>query len=193
MDAWVERALQRWPNVPHLYGWLRLDRRGNWLIRGERISRRQIIQTINRNYATDERGCWYFQNGPQRGYVALDACPLILRVAGDGVLQTHTGLAVTDISEALLDEDGAIYLRTQHGPGLLDGPELEWALERLCSDDGAPISERALTQALDRASGESTDLWLMCPSGMRRCVRRIDARCMPEWLGYIQEPQPPTA
>ncbi len=35
MEDWVYRALEKWPNVPHLYGWLRLDRRGRWLIRGE--------------------------------------------------------------------------------------------------------------------------------------------------------------
>ena len=31
-EDWARRAMQRWPNVPHLYGWLRLDRRGRWLI-----------------------------------------------------------------------------------------------------------------------------------------------------------------
>src|SRR3546814_4722559 len=69
VEDWVQRALARWPNVPALYGWLRLDRRGRWLIRDEPISRPQIIDTINRNYAADARGCWYFQNGPQRGYM----------------------------------------------------------------------------------------------------------------------------
>ena len=43
MEDWVHRALARWPNVPALYGWLGLDRRGRWLIRGETISRPQIV------------------------------------------------------------------------------------------------------------------------------------------------------
>src|SRR5262249_44783036 len=95
MEAWVERALKRWPNVPALYGWLRLNRRGRWLIQDETITRWQIIETINKNYAADERGRWYFQNGPQRGYMKLDCAPFVLRVSSaDGKLWTHTELSV---------------------------------------------------------------------------------------------------
>src|SRR5262245_55155172 len=46
MEDWVHRALKRWPNVPALYGWLRLDRRGRWLIQGETIGRTQIVDVI---------------------------------------------------------------------------------------------------------------------------------------------------
>ena len=37
MDAAVIAALAKWPNVPAVFGWLRLDRRGNWLIREQQI------------------------------------------------------------------------------------------------------------------------------------------------------------
>ena len=47
MEDRMLRAMARWPNVPALYGWLLLDRRGNWHVRGERITRPQIIDTIN--------------------------------------------------------------------------------------------------------------------------------------------------
>ena len=33
MDEIVLRSMLKWPNVPSVYGWLRLDRRGQWLIR----------------------------------------------------------------------------------------------------------------------------------------------------------------
>ena len=39
MDAIVEAALKKWPNVPHCYGWLALDARGDWYMRDERIQR----------------------------------------------------------------------------------------------------------------------------------------------------------
>ena len=88
MEDWVLRSLARWPDVPALFGWLGLDRRGRWLIRDEIISRPQIIDTIARNYAADEHGRWYFQNGPQRGYMQLEHAPLVLRpdVAGEQLL-----------------------------------------------------------------------------------------------------------
>ena len=29
MDEIVIRAMQKWPNVPNVFGWLKLDRRGD--------------------------------------------------------------------------------------------------------------------------------------------------------------------
>ena len=37
MDEMVARSLAKWPNVPAVFGWLELDRRGNWRIKGEKI------------------------------------------------------------------------------------------------------------------------------------------------------------
>ena len=35
MDDIVKQALAKWPNVPHCYGWLGLDARGNWYMRDD--------------------------------------------------------------------------------------------------------------------------------------------------------------
>lgn len=188
MEAWVQRALDKWPNVPALYGWLRLDRRGRWLIRGEPISRPQIIDTINRNYAADEQGRWYFQNGPQRGFMALDYAPLVLRTDGSGALITHTGLPVQKPQAAYLDELGALTLATEHGPGLLDDQDLEWALQRL-QTDGAAITETQLAAALALPGGSITTLQLLDEDTALR-VMRIDAAALPAQLGFVREPQP---
>ena len=72
MDEVVLRAMAKWPNVPAVYGWLALDRRGNWLIKRETIANDGLNAFISRNYLHDEAGQWYFQNGPQRVYVELD-------------------------------------------------------------------------------------------------------------------------
>ena len=37
MDAIVEAALRKWPNVPHCHGWLALCARGNWYMRDDRV------------------------------------------------------------------------------------------------------------------------------------------------------------
>ena len=63
MDDIVLRAMQKWPDVPNVFGWLRLDRRGNWLVKsrsGEfgRIANFAVCEFIGRNYAADERGRW---------------------------------------------------------------------------------------------------------------------------------------
>lgn len=188
MEDWIQRALAKWPNVPALFGWLGLDRRGRWLIRGEIITRPQIIDTINANYAADEHGRWYFQNGPQRGYVALEYAPLILRTDGDAKLHTHTGLAVTAPTAAFLDENGALLLATEHGAGVLEDNSLAWALERLRAA-GEPVDDIQLGEALALPSGTLTAIQL-CVDATHLPITRMDAAALPAYLGYVRDPQP---
>ena len=186
MEDWVYRALAKWPNVPAVYGWMGLDRRGRWLIRGEIISRPQIIDTINRNYAADEQGRWFFQNGPQRGYVALEYTPFVLHVDGRGVLRTHSDLVVENPAAAFIDEDGAVTLATEHGAGVLRDQDLAWVLERL-EVDGQVADEDAVAAALALASGHATALSLRI--GKRKLtVDRVDAAELAGRLGFVRTP-----
>jgi hypothetical protein len=190
VEDWVQRALDRWPRVPALFGWLALDRRGRWLIRGETISRPQIIDTINRNYAADEHGRWFFQNGPQRGYIALAVAPFVLRVAADGErLLTHTGLEVREPRRVLLDEEGSLLLLTEHGVAALADHELDWALSRLRTGYAARCGEDELADALAVPSGAPTALLLEIAATSLR-VERLDREHAPEALGFVREPQP---
>lgn len=189
MEDWALRSLARWPDVPALYGWLGLDRRGRWLIRGETITRPQIIDTINRNYAADARGRWYFQNGPQRGYVELASAPLILRTAAQGdILHTHTGLEVSRIAEAYLDEEGSVLLTTEHGAAAFADHELDWLLPRLATAQGV-VDEPALAAALALPSSATTalSLWL---GTERYPLQRLDRALAPATLGYVRVPVP---
>lgn len=189
MDDWVLKALQRWPNVPALFGWLGLDRRGRWLIQGGTITHPRIVQTMNRNYAADEHGRWYFQNGPQRGYIRLASTPLILLVAEDQrSLVTHTGLPVERVTNAYLDEEGALVLSTEHGPGELIGSDLSWALERM-SARGGPVDDDVLAAALSLPSHSATDITLaLAPSPVH--LRRLNFADAPSALGFDREPLP---
>jgi hypothetical protein len=193
MEDWVHRALARWPNVPALFGWLQLDRRGRWLIRNELISRPQIIDTIGRNYAADEHGRWYFQNGPQRGYVQLETAPLVLRAAGDGAtLCTHNGLPVQRPTAAYLDEEGSLLLATEHGPAALDSQDLEWALQRLTGTLDTTL-EAALDAALALPSGALTPLRLRWNDATALPIERLDFAAAPAHLGFVRDPQPDPA
>ncbi|MFC4311298.1 DUF2946 family protein [Steroidobacter flavus] len=185
MDEWVLNALKRWPNVPALFGWLRLDRRGRWLVQGETISHPRIVEVINRNYAADEHGRWYFQNGPQRGYMHLESTPLILLVSDDDEhLVTHTGLAVKQLREAYIDETGSLVLVTEHGPGELRGTDLQWALDRLSIDD-----EDSLAAALELPSQSDTGITLNTGASQLP-LRRLDFAQAPSVLGFNRDPAP---
>lgn len=189
MDEWVIKALQRWPNVPALFGWLGLDRRGRWLIQGATISHPRIVATINRNYAADEHGRWYFQNGPQRGYIELESTPLILFVAeGPANLVTHTGQPVQQVTNAYLDEEGALVLLTEHGPGELVGSDLAWAVERM-STQQRPIDDDALAAALSLPSGSATDITLSIASS-EVTLHRLNFADAPSALGFERQPTP---
>jgi hypothetical protein len=121
MDDIVRQALAKWPDVPACYGWLLLDRRGNWRMRDEAVQREQGLGTpirhaalnafIVRNYDVDESGQWYFQNGPQRVYVELEYAPWVVRLieGSDGalVLTDQTG-AQWEPNGCWLDDRGAI-------------------------------------------------------------------------------------
>lgn len=189
MDEWVLRALQRWPNVPALYGWLGLDRRGRWLVRGEPISHPRIIETINRNYACDEHGRWFFQNGPQRGYMQIESAPFVLRTdESAAALVTHTNLPVLRARNAYLDEEGSIVLATEHGPGEIIGADLEWALQRL-RHAGRQADEDEVSDALIAPSGELTTLSLEI-SATPIPVIRLDFIDAPAHLGFVRDPRP---
>jgi hypothetical protein len=188
MEAWVHRALERWPNVPALFGWLGLDRRGRWTIQGETISRPQIVDTINANYAADDQGRWYFQNGPQRGYVTLEVAPLILFTSGDGThLLTHTGHRVESITQGWLDESGSLVLSTEHGPGLLADTDLAWALARIEISEGV-FDDASLERALAQSSGSRTALSLSFDDH-RIPITRLDDADIPAALGFVRVPQ----
>ncbi|MDR2154132.1 MAG: DUF2946 family protein [Burkholderiaceae bacterium] len=136
MDDIVKQALAKWPHVPHCYGWLGLDGRGQWYMRDDRtqalgafasgvpqargslLRHDKLIGFIQRNYEADADGQWYFQNGPQRVYVELEFTPWIWRVASDGGVAAHTGQPV-QARELLTDEAGRVYLLTDLGFGLV--------------------------------------------------------------------------
>jgi len=144
MDEIVKAALAKWPNVPHCCGWLALDARGDWYMRDEACQRagafprpkgspvrhEKLREFINRNYEADAQGAWFFQNGPQRVYVELEAAPLVLRLLDDGRIQAHTGEELPALS-CWLDEQGWLYLHTPRGLGLVHSQDMGLAAERI--------------------------------------------------------------
>jgi len=143
MDPIVRSAMEKWPNVPDLFGWLSLDARGQWRLRDEIIRQPKLIEFIQRNYLSDSEGRWFFQNGPQRVFVRLACTPWIVRLQADGTLQTQTG-ASFDARVCLIDEIGHLILAGPSGPALLDDRDLLAICQRVVNQEGRPADAEAL-------------------------------------------------
>jgi DUF2946 family protein len=123
MDEIVARSLAKWPNVPAVYGWLDLDRRGSWLIKGQKIGNVALREFVARNYAADPQGRWFFQNGPQRVYVRLAYTPLVVHYQGDALMD-HCGRPFEG-STAYQDDEGSVLIEGAATIALLDDRDLE--------------------------------------------------------------------
>lgn len=162
MDDIVRQALEKWPQVPHCYGWLALDARGDWYMRdervqaagpfpqvkGSRIEHLALREFIARNYLADAHGNWFFQNGPQRVYVALEAAPWVWRLqalrtgpAGTVVITSHTGLAA-EAESVWLDEHGRLFVAAEAGLGLVHTLDMHLAAEAVEAGLWQPVETR---------------------------------------------------
>ena len=150
MDDIVKAALRKWPNVPACHGWLALDARGDWYLRddrvqaagpfpaakGSRLLHEALREFIARNYEPDADGAWYFQNGPQRVYVELEAAPLVLGVQReDGGWSVRSQLLASSpplvVRGAWLDEPGRLFLDTEVGFGIVRSLDMDAAADAL--------------------------------------------------------------
>lgn len=201
MDENVIAAMARWPQVPDVHGWLSLSERGCWRLHpdggavppglveahrlppGEPISNSAIIRFIDRNYASDGQGRWYFQNGPQRVFARLDAAPYVLHKTGGGErcpFTTHTGLAAGEVSAWWLDDTGRLYAQTALGPGLVAGRDLMDVLADLRTTRGEPMLE-----ALEHATGT---VCVATAGGPGIPLRQTLRSRIPEVLGFMPFP-----
>ncbi len=150
MDDIVKQAMAKWPNVPHCYGWLRLDARGVFRMcdevaqknatAGDPIRHASLLAFIYRNYASDATGSWYFQNGPQRVYVDLETTPFIARTDTQENFVTQDGLALKDIHTVWLSDTGNLLFQNATQIAMLDDRDIAACLSQFrlngstCSD-----------------------------------------------------------
>lgn len=168
MDDIVKQAMVKWPNVPDCYGWLALDARGAWRMRderaqhldlpGDKVTQSKLLGFINRNYASDERGRWYFQNGPQRVYLNLEATPYIARTDPQQGLVLHTGEPFGPLAGAFMTEAGEVILEGGGKVAQLDDRDVAQLMVSL-ELDGTAVDDDALMAWLEGAPGSLTLRW----------------------------------
>lgn len=135
MDAQVLAAMDKWPNVPAVYGWLRLDARGQWWLRDSLLKQPAMVDFFRRNYARDGEGRYYVQNGPQKVFVALEAAPYVARRHGEAwALMPDMAADVARL--AWLDEEGRLFVELGGELAIVDDRDLLALCELICRPDG---------------------------------------------------------
>jgi hypothetical protein len=194
MDDIVKQAMAKWPNVPYCYGWLALDARGTWRMRdeaaqradapGDKLTNAALVGFIARNYLSDERGCWYFQNGPQRVYINLETTPFIARTDPAQGLVLHTGQPLGAPEEAFMTDAGGIVLRAGQTVAQVDDRDAAQLLQAF-ELDGRPAADEDVMAWLDGGAG---DLALRWQDG-RIAIGRLMADEVPARFGFVRRPQ----
>ena len=171
MDESVKRALAKWPNVPDCYDWLKLDRRGQWVMRAPDadppvwgpILHEKLIDFIHRNYFQDEDGSYIFQNGPQKVRVELAYTPYVFHVPGGEIssfcLEASSGQPAEEISGVWIDETGSVVVNTEIGAGVIDDRDLGLVSEWITDRDGSPVED-------DKLAAQFEHYMLGKPSGL---------------------------
>ena len=215
MDEIVRAAMRKWPQVPHCYGWLALDARGQWRMRdaacqaagaaGDVIAHTGLRQFISRNYLCTDAGAWYFQNGPQRVYVDLEDTPYLLRFDPAAALawHVHTG-AAAEVRHWHYSPCGHLYA-TVVVEGLttvarLDDRDLQAWLVASVDRHGCRIDE-SFFDALVAAPAHDTPedvprhdaaavVTATAHGSACRAITRIDPDDVPARGGFVRRPRP---
>lgn len=195
MDDLVLRGMAKWPNVPAVYGWLALNRRGEWLIKGDVVSNPTISAFIGRNYERGSDGRWFFQNGPQRVFVTLAYTPQVYRAVNPAdtplELESHTGARPDAISSAWLDEHGALLLDAASGVGIVHDHDLDLVVPAFADDHGRRLTDAALDELMVKLQqGQDAPLWIGYGGATIR-VGTVQSREVPRRFGFDPAPKPP--
>ena len=195
MDDSVRLALAKWPNVPHCYGWLALDARGAFRMRddaaqaanlpGDVIRHPALLGFIFRNYGCDDRGAWFFQNGPQRVYVELEATPFIARTDPSLGFVTHDGKAMSKISKMFMTSEGRLLLQSDDRIAMLDDRDLAECLPHFTLN-GTTCDDPALMSWL--SSSAPSDRLRLTLSDYSVDIERISSDQLERRFGFVAHP-----
>jgi hypothetical protein len=146
-----------------------------------------LLGFIARNYGQDERHCWYFQNGPQRVYVNLDATPFIARTDPQRGFVLQTGAALSLPEAAWIGAHGNLIVKDGEKLAQIDDRDVAECLGNM-ELDGAPVQDEALLAWIAdparpgrlalKVGGESVE------------IRRLPDENLATCFGFVALPQP---
>lgn len=186
-EEWLDRALARWPGVPATYGWLSLDARGRWCLKGAAATHDGLRRFLSQHYRVDDQGAWFVQNGPQQVYVDLATAPHVAASDGGGRWVSHTGVGLTHIEALIVDEEARLYFLCELGLVGLDDRDWPGLLAELgpASGAGAGALDEQLIELSAQPGSETTCHW----QGRLLAVRSVRSQDMQGCFGFQRTPR----
>ena len=162
------------------------------------MSNAVIVDFINRNYAHDAVGCWYFQNGPQRVFVAIDYTPFVYRLdaphpGAPPRIVSHTGLAVTRVEVSWIYEAAVMLLATELAADMRDARGLDRLLPCFTDESGTALTEDIIAETTERLQAGGDTRLHFHYLGYTLPVSPIKAGDVPFKFGFVQWPRAPTS
>tara|TARA_B110000305_G_scaffold88729_1_gene99998 strand:- start:313 stop:858 length:546 start_codon:yes stop_codon:yes gene_type:complete len=169
IDKSVQKAMAKWPEVPECFGWLNLNRRAEWSIKGEKIHHVKTQRFLQRNYNFDKLGRWFVQNGPQRVFVSLEYTPRLYGFSSHSGFYTHNEAKIPVLLDFFLDEYGNLLLSTSLGVGVVDDRDLSAASDLIEAVNDIPTE--------------------LSYRGKNYKIKPIAKALVPKHFGFVQNPR----
>ena len=169
IDKSVQKAMAKWPDVPECFGWLNLNRRAEWSIKGEKIHHVKTQRFLQRNYNFDKLGRWFVQNGPQRVFVSLEYTPRLYGFSSHSGFYIHNEAKIPVLLDFFLDEYGNLLLSTSLGVGVVDDRDLSAASDLIEAVNDIPTE--------------------LSYRGKNYKIKPIAKALVPKHFGFVQNPR----
>ena len=169
IDKSVQKAMAKWPEVPECFGWLNLNRRAEWSIKGEKIHHVKTQRFLQRNYNFDKLGRWFVQNGPQRVFVSLEYTPRLYGFSSHSGFYIHNEAKIPVLLDFFLDESGNLLLSTALGVGVVDDRDLSAASDLIEAVNDIPTE--------------------LSYRGKNYKIKPIAKALVPKHFGFVQNPR----
>ena len=169
IDKSVQKSMAKWPEVPECFGWLNLNRRAEWSIKGEKIHHVKTQRFLQRNYNFDKLGRWFVQNGPQRVFVSLEYTPRLYGFSSHSGFYIHNEAKIPVLLDFFLDEYGNLLLSTSLGVGVVDDRDLSAASDLIEAVNDIPTE--------------------LSYRGKNYKIKPIAKALVPKHFGFVQNPR----
>ena len=169
IDKSVQKAMAKWPEVPECFGWLNLNRRAEWSIKGEKIHHVKTQRFLQRNYNFDKLGRWFVQNGPQRVFVSLEYTPRLYGFSSHSGFYIHNEAKIPVLLDFFLDDYGNLLLSTALGVGVVDDRDLSAASDLIEAVNDIPTE--------------------LSYRGKNYKIKPIAKALVPKHFGFVQNPR----